>query len=257
MKRRALFVVGAAAITSFAAALSCSSFDASPGGTSGTDAGDMPEAAAIPADGSPGRPDAATGPADSGSCTETCNSRRCDVDGGCYPLVFVTEEKFAGDLDAPGLDGGIHVGDDICSAEAADAGKGGVYKAFLSSTVEDALERVTRTSGSNRPAVDAMGTTLATSYAAMATEPPDGGLLAPLARTASGSVVSTDERVWTGTFITGAAFPEGVCRDWTTPNDMAGAGHFGQVGHVDKLWVDSTNEGCSNKHRLYCFEIVP
>lgn len=148
--------------------------------------------------------------------------------------VFVTQAAFAGDF------GGLAAADAYCNAEAATAGLGGPFAAWLSTDDVDANGRFQPgtyySPGSKSPSrvisLPAIGQNL------------DG----PIGFTASGEAV--DSFAWTGTLASGIRSGQS-CAGWTT---RGGVGTTGRTGRVTGAWTNNGAAPCSETKRLYCFE---
>jgi hypothetical protein len=180
-------------------------------------------------------------------CTVTCDSHHCDDDGGCHPVVFVSNSKTTGSFPDGGGSSG---GDAICASEATAASLKGKYVAWLSTSTVDAVTRVTASAGSSRPVWGTGGVQIAKSYVAMT----ETSLQMGISTTAAGAIVPMTETVWTGTLSNGSS-DNNDCSDWTA--DTSGNGIAGQAGTTSSAWTYVAVQGCSEASRLYCFEIVP
>lgn len=242
------------------AAVACGGFDEAEPSASGVDGGIDASAVDVVAD-------VAVEPADTGGGLEAgdpcadCRSGQCHPDGGCFPLVFVTSDLFAGDLTKDGVDAGylgLVRADQICgNAARLDGGPPLRFKAWLSTASEAAISRLTNgfPAGAERPVVNTEGKRVADSYLDLVG--PDGGLLIAIDRTEGRGLVTDGALVWTGTTAKGLKSPaaSAQCLDWKTRDAATGA-RTGAVG-IGTSWTDDSNSQCSKTAHLYCFELVP
>ena len=171
-------------------------------------------------------------------------------------IFFVTKGRYRGDLGTEGgAPSGPAGGDSVCTREAREAGHGGLFKAWLSTSTENAKSRIAAV-GPWR----SLGSALVPFPGAAVTDPPANFL----GYTADGTELffEPDRLVWTGTKSNGTRNDNGdTCNDWTSnlADVRGGRGDFNQIG--DGRWTDSraldrTSETspCSERLRLYCFE---
>ena len=166
-------------------------------------------------------------------------------------LVFVTDGRYIGDLRTEGgAASGPAGGDAICMTEAASALLGGVYRAWLSTSTEDARDRIAPV-GPWRMVNDA---TLFPGHAVV------GSPLRYPKVTASGVLLyaSTYPEVWTGTTGEGVYTPDhAACSDWESGSSSQ-EGAYGIVVADNSDWTDygllSETLPCTRRARLYCFE---
>jgi hypothetical protein len=157
-------------------------------------------------------------------------------------LVFVTEARYSGNLAREGNASTGSLGaDELCASEAKVAGLSGAFRAWISTTGEEASARV----GAMGPYRRVDGTTIFPGKVAV------GSPLVALSITASGrTLVSADDgAVWTGTE------DNRRCADFAT----ASAGALGAIGSalsVDATWTADGRavRSCDARARLYCFE---
>jgi len=148
----------------------------------------------------------------------------------CGPLakrVFVTEATVSPNL------GGLAGADAQCTSLAQTAGLPGIYKAWLSDETTSAKNRLTH---SSVPYARVDGVVVANNFADLT----DGSLLAPIAITQNGSVVSTGPSVfaWTGTTADGSTIAGHTCNNWTVANLSFNAAS-GQPGSTSGSWTDT------------------
>jgi hypothetical protein len=184
---------------------------------------------AVIADGSG---EATPSPADSGSDAEASVAPRRRV-------VFVTQRSVAGNF------GGLAGGDIICAAEAADAGLGGQFVAWLANGNPSFQAK-------SRFATDA-GWYLTNDGGEVFSGPSAlnnaNGPKVGINRTARGEILDGGQ-VWTGLY--GDGVPIGKdCVGWTTTLDD---GVPGNVGSTATTWSVAAPDYCNTEKRLYCFE---
>ena len=176
------------------------------------------------------------------STTATCSSGRCCpgitvwqgtgcgfVDAG---VVFVTSEAWDGAL------GGPATADALCDGLAGSAGLVGSYRAWLSTSVEGAPQRV-----DDQPYRRPDGVLVADGLGSLATTGP----AAPIGQSESG--VELDTTVWTGTGAGGVPGP--TCSDWLA---VEAEGMVGVSAALSEPWTASGAVPCDTVHHLYCFQ---
>lgn len=181
----------------------------------------------------------------SSSGTSGSSSGTSGTSGG--PKLFFTSRQLY-----PGNLGGLAGADARCAAEALDAGLGGTFRAWLSTSTADAKTRI-----SGGPWVFRNGEkALSPSSAGVS---PDNFLRYD-AR--GGDLLFEPELdVWTGTGELGLLdSSKATCLDWTS-NATAQLGAFGTLGAIGSRWTheipfgnDPPGRSCSETLRLYCFE---
>ncbi len=159
-------------------------------------------------------------------------------------IVFVTEGAFDGDL------GGLAGADAICQAEVTAAGLPGVFKAWLSDSVEGPDTRFVQ---ATVPYTLVDGTQVAANWADLT----DGEIDNPINLTAEG-VDAESSYVWTNTDTTGqvaATGPDSTCADFTS-NSMENDAIPGVTSRADNWWTEVTQlpAGCHVALKLYCFQ---
>jgi hypothetical protein len=153
-------------------------------------------------------------------------------DGGRF--VFVTSGQTTGDLK------GAAGADMTCGAIATDAGLGGVWMAWVTTSAGGASTRLT----SAGPWYLVTGTRVATSKAELSNV---SMLEHAIDRDELGGM-RINSPVWTG-----GSFVFASCTDWTS----AAPGAVGTVGNTqftNPAWQEMTTVPCNTLHRLYCFE---
>lgn len=159
-------------------------------------------------------------------------------------LVFVTSEKFTGDL------GGLNGADAKCKAAADSAGAAAALEnkdwvAWISIDGTRAAERLTAGAGPYRLS---NGTVIAQNSAGLTSF---SGLMAPINLTEKSTTVSS--LVWTGTGSDGYATPF-TCEDFTsgaaTSSGTAGTSEFSDI-----TWMDAQSDlDCNAEYPIFCFE---
>lgn len=213
-----------------------------------------------------------TGASDGGPTTPTAPDGPV-AEGGTSPVpgakrVFVTSLTYTGNLAGEGKAAtGLQGADNLCASHAAAANLGGTWVAWLSSSTENAIDRV--------PDVGPWYFVDRTTKVFESKFYIKEGPRVPLARDERGKTVASSY-VWTGTdnrgqydvrpryYAQGASFPISGCTDWTS----AGSGSVGGVharaayglASQTLAWTeagtgyDDSSADCSQQLRLYCFE---
>ncbi|CAN5925601.1 hypothetical protein BH11MYX4_BH11MYX4_06590 [soil metagenome] len=176
------------------------------------------------------------------------------VDGGHDgKIFFVTKGLYTGDLAKQGgAASGLAGGDAICTAEAGAARLGGVFKAWLSTSAENAKDRIALVGPWHM-------TSGATVFAAGPITGPED--FPRYAADGEDLFFANDARAWTGTNRQNKVTDNGdTCASWASsrPSDK---GSFGGITYIGGEWtdyraLDQTPEtrACSERLRLYCFE---
>jgi len=162
--------------------------------------------------------------------------------------VFATSVTFAADQ-------GIEAADTLCQ-ERADLAESatsfGIYKAFLSTTTQDARDRI-RPLLPNVRYVRTDDEVVADSFDDLL----DGTLLTPIDHNEFGN--SVGGLAWTGSNPDGTLFTNGGqetpirnCQDWTS---TAGDGVHGELSEINEDWSTREVSQCSRTRRLYCFQV--
>ncbi len=145
--------------------------------------------------------------------------------------MFVTQADYAPDF------GGLAGGDAICRTEADAAGQPGLWKALLSVTGVDKLDRLP----AGVPIARIDRAPLADDSVALGT-----ALENPLDAEPDGGTASVGTHVWTGDFD-----GDDSCLDFSaTSGDV---GNHGITSEVDGDWPAAGSDACSTANRLYCF----
>jgi hypothetical protein len=146
--------------------------------------------------------------------------------------------RFHGDF------GGLASADGLCNTAAAGAGMGGMWKAWLSASTTDAIDRIADVGPwalVTCPEVFANKSALA-GTPATAPDVDEKGFKLPPA-----------DPAWTATRTGGTRQNMQTCGDWTIATS-AQQGGFGLIGSVDVWTDDLTLLACSQYGHLYCIE---
>jgi hypothetical protein len=157
------------------------------------------------------------------------------------PLRVFLTGAFVGTMYEPG--GGLAGGDAKCAQAAAAAGVGGTWRAWLSTSTVNAVERIAGTG----PWRLMDGTMVFASRTELASGPAHA-----IDRLADGETLGTDPLpVWTGTIRTGTVAGS-TCAEWT--NDRTELGRAGRSDAIGPAWTDNSTITCDTYAYLYCFE---
>ena len=157
--------------------------------------------------------------------------------------VFVTSLEYSGDLATAGSQPtGLAGGDALCAAHANDAGLGGTWVAWLSTSQVHAIDRLT----SDGPWQLLDGTEVFTSRFDIQRSP--------------AHAIDIDEQgedavyayVFTGTDAHGQVVADGTCGDWKSASSARGMN--GRSDSITAEWTADFAFPCSSPSRLYCFE---
>jgi hypothetical protein len=193
-------------------------------------------------------------------CVATCltsadcaDSRRAVcVAGQCRigKLVFLTSV----DTLQPSF-GGLAAGDTICQDLATDAGIGGTYRAWLSDSTANALDRMTDGNpwylvhNSTDPGFPAeVGPRVFNNKAGLQISPMTG-----INRDEYGTVITSTQAAWTGTRSNGQVEASLHCSNWATVATTSQAIH-GQTNATSTAWTMGGLSYCMTGLRLYCLE---
>ena len=210
----------------------------------------------------------------SGQCTAVCAPGSIDCDGnpanGCYGTTtcpsfryaFVTSQIYSGNM------GGLAGADVICQTHADQANLGGIFKAWLSDSVQAPADRFTHPAEAY-VRVDLVP--IANGYADLVNPPHLNPInLTELGTTPPLAVSPTNQpcldgttRVWTGTSWNGLAVTYGAppCGDWTS-STLSGSFLAGNWTAVASTWTHNCGQipspmfppHCSSMAPLYCFQ---
>lgn len=156
--------------------------------------------------------------------------------------VFITAAALTGAL------GGLAGGDAQCATAATGAALGsGPWKAWLSTTTVDAIDRIAGTG----PWFDTKGTLVFANRAQLMSMP-----ATTLWYNEAGVFLASD-KIWTGTGFGGtyvaALSGTAPCGEWTS-GAMNMQAKVGQVGRSDASWTAQSNTTCDQDSHLICFE---
>ncbi len=162
--------------------------------------------------------------------------------------VFVTSSGMTGNM------GGIAAADAFCQSAATNAKLSGQWLAWLSTSTQEAIDRITHTG--SYVLVD--GREVVANKTQLAT----AALTTPIAVTELGTAfVSTlgDKDIWTGTNASLGDGSGSSCNDWTSSVSTV----FGTRGNAASATVPEWTKvpgfvnggwGCQVNHSFYCFE---
>ncbi|MFO0598144.1 MAG: hypothetical protein U0228_22770 [Myxococcaceae bacterium] len=157
-------------------------------------------------------------------------------------LVFATSASFDGNL------GGLAGADAKCQAAASTSGLTGTFKAWLSTSTVDAIDRIAEVG----PWFDTAGQQLFATKANLAAGPMTMGLW----HDEYGVWMATSD-LWTGTGYMGR-FQEALigttpCEEWTS-NSMQRQARVGQLGRTGLPWSSFSNTTCDQQAKLICLQ---
>lgn len=203
-----------------------------------------------------------------------------DYSDGCkggmpIRLVFITSHKYSGAL------GGLQGADAECNERAKNAGRSGIYKAWLSSSSESASQRMMGSvlAKGLRSLVRTDGVVVAADWSDFV----DGWWKAEcLAKTSDclsskelmrrirldeggDKVAEEDLTFWSGTYPDGGTVAhrggDRLCGDWTIADAVlhgnVGLSFWGEVGNpmfFGGLWSFGSAEPCNAERRLVCLQ---
>jgi hypothetical protein len=187
------------------------------------------------------------------ACTPTSSEKifqpDAAVDTAPKPRAFVTSTSYSGDLKTAGAgSSGLDGADKLCQAASTAAGLAGTFKAWLSDSTTNAIDRLTDVGGWYM--VGGQAFELFDSKAALVSPPAN-----PFADE-TGAVV--DSEPWTGTLANGTENSNdgfvgttGNCLSWTASlMDSGATGSSGEPGS----WTQSAAYQCQNLRPIYCFQ---
>lgn len=170
--------------------------------------------------------------------------------------VFVTSALYQGSFangtrDDAGAALGAVVADENCQRLADDAGLGGRWRAWLSSSRGDAIEHVTGSGPWSLVTGEVVFPSSVLQLPAHAIDRDERG----------GMVSAGSAAVWTGTAPNGRAIARDAmfdtydCYLWGfSGNDRLTGGRVGSALATSAAWTSSTTSACNQMARLYCFE---
>ncbi|MFH0770375.1 MAG: S-layer homology domain-containing protein [Candidatus Peregrinibacteria bacterium] len=172
------------------------------------------------------------------------------VDGYCVinPIkIFVTSQRYFPNM------GGINGADAHCQTAASTAGLSGTWKALISTSGVNAVDRIP-----NGVYVRMDGKVIASSKADLF----DGSIDVPIDKTEYGADAAAYTYPWTASDQVGKYtgpvneyFPYSSCVDWTQTNGCHG--YVGLATATDKEWINHTLISCVNDSELYCVQVMP
>jgi hypothetical protein len=154
--------------------------------------------------------------------------------------VFITGDKFTADF------GGISGADAKCATAASMAGLNGTFKAWISTTTVNAIDRIVDVA----PWVDLQGATQFAAKVDLGTGPITGVWYDEF-----GHFLSSD-RIWTGTGSRGkyqSALNAAPCGEWTSAGRLDQA-RIGMVGQTGINWTSMSGTTCDQLGHLICLE---
>jgi hypothetical protein len=152
---------------------------------------------------------------------------------GQFKRVFATRAGF------PGNFGGLTAADTQCNNFAAAAAVGGTWKAWLSDSATNALDRIIDVG----PWTDMKGARIFRDKTQLMGFP-------EAAVTIDETGQRTARSYWTGTLLGGTKSTY-TCSDWTS-NAINAAGTTGASG--TDIWTDGGTSPCSSSYALLCLE---
>lgn len=175
------------------------------------------------------------------SCALTSAANRTVVARfGAKPnIMFVTSTGYSGNL------GGLAGADTACQARAQAAGHAGTYRAWLSTTTVNAIDRLSGAAGWMR--VDGRP------LAASASDVGHGKLLYPPRLDELGMDVGADT-ARTATTVGGVLATESDCGAWTNPSASLWV-VAGNPAGSSTLFSVSGSVHCNDQRRIYCFGV--
>lgn len=224
MRSRRLLTLLALATPALAAAFACTSFD----GTDQPDLGTAVDGAAADGAASDG-----AGSSDASGATD-----------GTIPVVNPRRVFVSDALLAPGPEAGATNTDPdrVCEAEAADAGLGGTWVAWLSTANKSDPD--SRLGKELRTWVLMDGTPVITRNL-LGFDP----IKHAIDRTKRNELATGDNTVWTGTTQGGSL--ASTCTNW---GSSSANGTYGRWDKADKDWSNAGTSACGEARRFYCFE---
>jgi hypothetical protein len=165
------------------------------------------------------------------------------ADAGVVPVkrIFATSVVYSGDL------GGLVGADDKCATVAMAGALGGVWKAWLSSSADNAVDRITDVG----PWFLVDGVTKVFNNKINLTTNP----IAAINMDENGAYLNGS--VWTGT-VAGGTKDTINCLDWTDGSTLDVRGRTGlalsQINDARWTYEPGSGAPCSSDFRLYCIE---
>lgn len=183
-----------------------------------------------------------SGPDGGTECTGCAANQACTANG-CVNAkrIFFTKTEYSGNL------GGLTGADQKCATAAAAIGLGGVWKAWLSDSTTDALDRIAEVGPWYKITPNGLGDKVFNNKAGLATIP-----LAYVDRNETGTTFSTTGYAWTGTTVGGVKSAGYHCQDWTSSG--SDYGRYGFVGANNAGWTNFSTDPCNRPRSIYCIE---
>lgn len=181
------------------------------------------------------------------SLTPACNTAVFTPPERSFKLVLITRAEWIGDF-REGATDPLQVADQRCQLAAESANLHGTWKAWLSTSRVNAVDRV----NGQGPWKNLRGETVFLNRATLVT-----GALTGIRYDERGDEVA--EQVWTGTKVNGQ-LADTNCDDWTNADNSAYSISLwpravaGGAASPDALWTNSTNGFCNDTKHLVCFE---
>ena len=159
-------------------------------------------------------------------------------------IAFITSGEYSGNF--PRIKGA----DKICNDLAETVGLSGNYKAWLSDSENDVVDRFNQ-EGSY---YDVKGTLIARTFNDFLV----GDLKSSIIITEKGDKVSSNSKAWTGTGPDGLRMGkvedvQPYCVDWTNEGAPLRGG-YGSPPWQNLQWTDAGVSACNQKLRLYCLQ---
>ena len=130
-------------------------------------------------------------------------------------------------------------------------GSPGAFRAWLSTSSESALARVTTGASAGRPLRLYDGTLVAADLGDLV----DAGPRAAIDVDFKGVALKDTTAVWTGTLANGSDNPTRDCAGWTTRSGQTGS--IGVQPKTNSQWTEGkVNEPCGASYRIYCVELA-
>ena len=182
---------------------------------------------------------------DSDTDTDTDTDIDAGPDGGDTDTEPDGNYMFVTSIDVvAGAFGGVAGADSVCQTRAGIAGFTGNYIAWLSTSTEDMVDRLTATGARGWVRPDGL------SFADEVLDIVNGKIFYPPMIDELGNRVPDNQPVVTGTMSTGVLASSGSCSDYsvTTGTIMVGLADNGTVN-----WTSESTLSCGGAARLYCF----
>lgn len=164
--------------------------------------------------------------------------------------MFATSAKFSGNLKAAAASAtGLEGADKLCADAAQAAGLGGAWKAWLSDSTHDAIDRIADVGPWY---LVSRKTKVFTGKTGTAPGSLLNGPLVMLLRNELGAFVGHATPEWTGTGVNGRGSPTETCTDWSSTDGQAIHGQVVQFAQSE--WTNEGDLPCTALAALYCFE---